>query len=690
MKLFIAEKPSLGRVIAEGLGGGRAEKGFIQGRDWVVTWCFGHLYEMCMPDEYDARFKKWTREDLPIVPTLFRLKPRKDASAQIKVIRSLVKDASEIVNAGDPDREGQLLVDEVLWELRNRKPVSRVWLAALDEQSVRKALATLTSNECYRGLGDAALARSRADWLVGLNLTRGYTVRAGRTVTVGRVQTPTLNLVVQRDLEIENFKAKDFFTLEVTFQHPLGTYTGIWNHQASPLVRVLGEKSEKWFDEEGRCLHKPLTEKVLTSVVGKNGQIAKIQNKEHKEPPPLPFSLSDLQAEASRLFGFGAKKTIDLAQALYERHKAITYPRTDCRYLSSGQFQEVEGTLSGMGQADPRFRPYVERANVQSRNRAFNDSRVTAHTAIIPTNNPNLPIKNLSSDEFKLYNLIRRRYLALFYPDHRYQQVTLTTVVAKEPFVSKVKTTLALGWKTLFTKEVGDAKSGPKESMKLPKGVQEGDTALSRSAEVLAKQTTPPPSFTEGTLIRAMANIARYVDDQNAKKRLRETSGIGTEATRAGIIENLKKRGFLLSQGKKITSSDAGRELIQVVAPPLKDPVTTAQWEDRMLDIEKGRAPLSGFIEGIGAWVSKTLELVDQAEFKILAAQPSVIDSQKKNTSRNNKPTTKMVAYAKRLAKQKGLKRLPNGVASDFQVCRLFLDKHGSSNKNPQKPSKLS
>ena len=214
MRLFIAEKPSLGRVIANGLGGGKSQSGFIQGSGWVVTWCFGHLFEMKMPDEYDAKFKRWKREDLPIIPTTFKLKARKDAAAQIKVIRKLVKDAHHIVNAGDPDREGQLLVDEVLWELNNKKPVQRIWLAALDPKSVAKALANLSANQQHQGLCHAALARSRADWLVGLNLTRGYTIRAGRTVTVGRVQTPTLNLVVQRDLEIEHFKPKDFFTLE--------------------------------------------------------------------------------------------------------------------------------------------------------------------------------------------------------------------------------------------------------------------------------------------------------------------------------------------------------------------------------------------------------------------------------------------------------------------------------------------
>ena len=663
-------------MIAQGLGGGRQKDGFIQGSGWVVTWCFGHLFEMCMPDDYDARFKRWTREDLPIVPDTFQLKPRKNARPQIKVIRGLLKDAHEVVNAGDPDREGQLLVDEVLWELRNKKPVSRIWLPALDDKSVQKALSMLTPNENHRGLCHAALARGRADWLVGLNLTRGYTIRAGRTVTVGRVQTPTLNLVVKRDLEIENFVAKDFFTLQAVFKHANGTYAGTWTAKDSPAVQKMGDKADKFFDEEGRCLDKRLTEKILGAIQGKEGCIEKLYDKTQKEPAPLPFSLSDLQSEASRRFGMGAQQTLDTAQSLYEKHKATTYPRTDCRHLSSGQLQEVRSTLQAMATVDATFKPLIDRANPQRKGRAFDDKKVTAHTAIIPTDNPGFRISNLSPQEFKLYDLIRRRYLAQFYPEHLYKELTLTTVVMQEPFFSKAKTTLEEGWKTLFQKESPKNKDAKPEEKELPKGMVQGDPVMALKGEVVSKQTTPPARFTEGTLIRAMANIARYVDDERAKKRLRETSGIGTEATRAGIIENLKKRGFLFAKGKSLISSAEGRELIKVVAPPLKDPVTTAQWEDRMLDIESGRVGLGKFVESISDWVTKILELADGAEFQSIPAPHGKKQGAGRSLKKSNPPTPKMVAFARTLAKQKGLKRLPKGVASDFQTCREFLDKH--------------
>ena len=623
-----------------------------------------------MPDDYDEKFKRWRREDLPIVPEEFRLKARKDARSQIKTIRGLLKNANFVVHAGDPDREGQLLVDEVLLELKNKKAVGRIWLPALDDKSVAKALSNLRPNNEFEGLGHAALARGRADWVVGLNLTRGYTVRAGRTITVGRVQTPTLNLVVSRDLEIENFKPKDFFVLEATFEHVSGTYRGTWTAKTSPAAKKMEHAASDLFDDDGRCLHKGLLEKVRQAILNKAGNIDKLGAKEKTELAPLPFSLSDLQAESSRRFGMGAQQTLDTAQSLYEKHKAITYPRTDCRYLSEGQASEVPGVFAAMSRADPRFLPLIKRADSKRKPRAFNDKKVSAHTAIIPTDNPSFRAENLNPAEAKLYDFISRRYLGLFYPDHRYREVSLTTVVVQESFFTRSKTTTEEGWKALFPKP--KAMAGVARENELPRGLALGDPVTTTSAKVLAKQTTPPTRFTEGTLIAAMANIARYVDDARAKKRLRETSGIGTEATRAGIIENLKKRGFLFTQGKSIISSDEGRELIRVVAPPLKDPVTTAQWEDRMREIESGRVKVDKFIETMAEWTGKILTLVDQAEFS-----PTTSVSGKPATStlrKKNPPTKKMLAFARKLAKQNGIKRLPNGAASDFQTCRDFLD----------------
>ncbi len=416
----------MGRTIADALGGGRRGPKAIRGPGWVVSWCVGHLLEQAMPEDYDKRLSQRRREDLPILPEQWKLLPKPATRDQFQVIRGLLKEADLVINCGDPDREGQLLVDEVLEHLRWR--TLRAWLPDLSERALRQALEprALRPNGDYRRLRDAARGRARADWLVGMNLSRAMTL-ANRAaggdalISIGRVQTPTLKLVVDRDREIEHFVPKDHFPLRARFAQGEFLYLGDW------------QPSEEFADEEGRCGNRAQAEAARDRVNGQPGRIVRLEVKERREPPPLPFSLNELQQAASRRLGLSAQRTLELAQALYERHMLVTYPRTDCRYLSVNQHTDAPAVLAALARGG--YPEAVAAADAGRRSRAFDDKRIRAHTAIVPTAKP-APKRGLSDQERALYDMVARTYLAQFYPDHRYQATTVITECVDERFRS--------------------------------------------------------------------------------------------------------------------------------------------------------------------------------------------------------------------------------------------------------------
>lgn len=518
MRVYIAEKPSLARVIAAALGGNSTRKeGYIEaGNGDQVTWCFGHMYEQAAPDDYDPRFKAWRRSDLPIVPEVWQLNARADAKKQIKVIQGLLKQATEVVNAGDPDREGQLLVDELIEELGYQGTVLRAWLKDLTDEGVRTAISALQPNSAplYVGLSQSALARSRADWLVGMNLSRAYTLAARNSghdgvISVGRVQTPTLALVVKRDLDIEDFTSVPFFGIEACFKAESGEYCGQW---------LPGETIT---DEHGRCLKKEIADAVAMPMAGASGTITSFEAKDGKTLAPLPFSLSELQSYASAKWGMSAQRVLDVAQALYEQHKATSYPRTDCGYLSENQHREAEGVLAAIEENDPSMSPFVSVADTEIKGRAFNDKKVSAHTGIVPTQQ-RLSLAKMSEDEAKVYDAIRRRYLIQFYRDHTFRKTTFLTEVAGETFKTTGKITLVPGWRVVISDPLEKEGDGDEQSEKkdLPL-VKKGQAVDVIKASRQDKKTKPPSRWTEGTLIKAMANIAANslsLDDFTAKQ----------------------------------------------------------------------------------------------------------------------------------------------------------------------------
>ncbi|GAB6043674.1 DNA topoisomerase III [Endothiovibrio diazotrophicus] len=600
--LYLAEKPSLGRTIARALGRGRAGEGQIRGDGWVVSWCVGHLYEQAMPEDYDPALKRWSRERLPIIPEQWKLTPKREHRGQIAVIKKLLAEADRVVHCGDPDREGQLLVDEVLEQLRWRGPVARAWLPDLTDAALKRALSQLQENERYRGLSNAARGRSRADWLVGMNLSRAMTL-ANRAaggdalISIGRVQTPTLKLVVERDRLIEAFVPTDHFQVHARFAQQGNGYPALW------------QPGEAVADEEGRCLRREEAEAVAARIAGQAGEIVTIEQKEKREPPPLPFSLNELQQAASKRLGFSAQQTLDVAQALYERHKLISYPRTDCRFLAADQHKEAPAVLAAL--AGNGFAKEAQGADPKRRGRAFDDKKITAHTAIVPTANS---AGRLGRDEAALYDMIVRTYLAQFHPDHRYQASRVETRCAGERFVTKGKQVREEGWKVLFPKADKKTREGEEEACVLPPLAKGAVQCL--EAKVEAKRTQPPAPYTEGSLIKAMANVARFVDDERLRKVLRENQGIGTEATRAGIIETLKKRGFIRGEGKALRAAPLGRQVVEQSPEQLSNPAITAWWEQLLGEVERGEIPLARFEARAVQWLRRLLEAVEPGRIR--------------------------------------------------------------------------
>ena len=592
MRLFIAEKPSLGRAIADGLGKGKKEEGCIRCGNDVVTWCFGHLLEPCYPEDYKSEYSSWRREHLPIIPQAWKSKAKPKAAAQLKIISRLLKEAQSVVNAGDPDREGQLLVDEVLEHFSYKGPVARIWLASLDDRSVKKALNGITDNARHAPLRDAARARQQADWLIGLNATRAMTImgretgRGGEVLSLGRVQTPTLALVVSRDREITSFVSSDYFVLRAYLTPSSGGEFA--------AMFVPGE-AQTGLDASGRLTDAAIANALAQNAKGADGVITESMREEKSKSAPLPHCLSSLQKEASAKCSMTAKQVLDTAQSLYEK-KLTTYPRTDCRYLPEEQFDAAGQILAAITTV-PGMEHMAGNADAKLKSGAWNTKKITAHHAIIPTGEK--PGK-LTDTERALYSLIMSAYCLQFYPAMRYEAQKIALVLTDAQgddtrWEARGRHVLEAGWTAVSSDNDDSGIQEDEQEQALPP-VEKGDTIHCRDVRTLKKKTSPPSRFTEGTLIEAMANVHRFVTDAAAKSVLKENEGIGTEATRAGVIETLKQRNFLITDKKALVSTKLGQDIIDLTPAALKDPVTTASWESKLEAIAQGKETLVGFM----------------------------------------------------------------------------------------------
>ena len=616
-KLFIAEKPSLAKAIYSELGVAEKGNGYMLCKDGsAVTWCFGHLLEQAEPDEYvpEEGRKFWRAEDLPIFPREWILHPKTDRKTgkadpgvkkQLKLIQGLLKKATSVVNAGDPDREGQLLVDEVLLYFGNKKPVERFWASAIDPASIRKALQSLKPNEQFVGMRRSALARSRADWLLGMNLSRAYTLAQPRPakgqktmlIAVGRVQTPTLRLVAQRDYAINHFVPVPFLSIFADCSVNGSVFTAKWQPR-------MGQKG---MDPSGKLLTDFTVGRALVSdlMSERSAQILSCDTKPMKTAAPRPFSLADIQVKASAAFGFTAEHTLEICQSLYEKHKVQSYPRTDCQFLPESQFAEAPKVLEAIAKTCPALQPFVAKADLSIRSSAWNDKKITAHHGMIPTTFAG-NFEAFTKDEQAVYLLVAKRYIAQFYPPFEYLSTKAFLKIAQESFAAEGKVVTKLGWRTLYAGE----KEKDDEAAVLP-AMKAGMTADVVKVYGKEDKTKPPAAYTEGKLIEDMESIHKaYADYPQIQAKLKETNGIGTPATRAAIIAELKKKGYLELKAKKLHVTGLGLTVLSKVSQKVSSAIMTAQWEEKLKAVEKGEMSVDFFTGELESFLLKEMQAV--------------------------------------------------------------------------------
>mgnify|MGYP001014273149 CR=1 FL=1 len=602
MRVFLCEKPSQGKDIARVLGAGQRGSGCYSGAGIVVTWCIGHLVEAVPPEGYGEQYKRWAIEQLPILPERWRVEPKAATAAQFKVVQQLVAKAGELVIATDADREGEMIAREIIDLCGYRGPIQRLWLSALNDASIRKALGALKPSAETLPLYFSALARSRADWLIGMNLSRLFTLlgrQAGYTgvLSVGRVQTPTLKLVVDRDREIARFVSVPYWTVDVLLVHAGQSFTARWM------------PSEGSTDAADRCLQQPVAQQAADRLRAvRDAQVVSVETERVREAPPLPFDLGTLQEVCSRQIGLEVQETLDIAQALYETHKATTYPRSDSGYLPESMLAEVPAVLDALLATDPSLRPLIGQLDCNQRSRAWNDGKVTAHHGIIPTLEP-ANLSAMNAKELAVYRLIRAHYLAQFLPHHEFDRTVVQLACGGQSLVAVGKHIAVIGWRQVLATPEPEAADGveAQRSQVLPP-LASGLRCGVEQVELEALKTLPSKPYTQGELVKAMKGVAKLVDDPRLKQKLKETTGIGTEATRASTITGLLDRGYLLRKGRAIRASDAAFTLIDAVPAAIADPGMTAIWEQALDMIEAGQMTLDTFIAKQSAWVAQLVQ----------------------------------------------------------------------------------
>jgi len=603
MKLVIAEKPSVGRVIADCLGIENTNKTYIQCKnDYIVTWCFGHLLELAEPDFYlkkDSKKNKWIKEDLPIFPEKWQFLAKQNSKNQLNLIGDLLKKSELIIHAGDPDREGQLLVDEVLDYFKNEKQVKRFWCSTQDQKSVTKALNNLEDNLKYKSWGTSAYARALADWLIGINLTRANSVASGYLIVVGRVKTPTLNLIVKRCNEIKDFQPIPYFKIKAVFTS---------EQQEINTLFKPGE-DQKGLDSQGRLIDLEVVKEIVSSVSSvKQGIIKNIKDDIKTIGQPKGLSGANLAKIAFNLYGYSAQQTLELSQALYEK-KITSYPRTDCEYLSNNHYQEAKEILSIIEKI-PQYQEICKNVDLTIKSNIWNDKKITAHHAIIPTFH-SFNIDILSENEANLYDIIVRNYIAQFYQQYEYNSKNITISCNNYDFITTIKKVLKLGWKTVFNDENIDENTDKNENQQeLTINLNINDPVICSNIDFSKEKTKPPAYFTDSSIIDAMINIHNYASDEY-KKYLKESDGIGTVATRANIIEELINNKYVERTGKgkkaKLISTETGENVINSLHGNIKEAAITAVFERHLKAIQEGSANIEPFLEKQKEFVIKEI-----------------------------------------------------------------------------------
>jgi DNA topoisomerase III len=609
MTLVIAEKPSVGRDLARVLPGAFTKgEGFLEGPEHIVTWAVGHLVQLADPDEYDDKFKKWRMADLPIVPDRFRLVVRDERSKkQMNVVKRQLgrDDVDLVVNACDAGREGELIFAYLYEKSGSRKPVQRLWLNSMTNQAIKEAFESLRPSAELATLEAAARSRSEADWIVGMNATRAATIRLRSSfdgaVSLGRVQTPTLAILARREQEIRDFTPEPYWVIDAYFdpvQEPKGRfYEGRYHAGANPRVGSAEEAAA-----------------IVAAVKDQIGEITKLETSERKERPPLLYDLTSLQSDASSRFGFTARRTLAAAQRLYEEHKALTYPRTNSRYLTSDMIPDIKPTARLVGErreyADAS--KYVLGLDVLPLGRVVNNERVTDHHAIIPTRGEHHPVDKMDEDERRIYDIVVRRFLAIFHPDAVFENTRVETTVAEHVFRTRGKLMLVPGWRGVYGEMTDSERDEDDEGreQRLPRLNRGEQSKVARVGDE-EKETKPPRRYSDGSLVRMMETAGKLVDDDELREAMKE-SGIGTPATRAAIIERLIQVGYVERDGRALVVTEKGLNVIRLLGEhALTSPGLTGEWEHRLAKIETGQDSREAFMGDIVKFTSETVGELD-------------------------------------------------------------------------------
>lgn len=578
----IAEKPSVARDIARVLKCNKKGNGYLEGDKYIVTWALGHLVTLADPESYDVKYKTWNLEDLPMLPEKMKLVVMKQTGKQFNAVKHVLErqDVTSCIIGTDAGREGELVARWILEKIHYRKPVQRLWISSVTDKAIKDGFANLKPGKNYENLYQAAVARSEADWYIGLNATRALTTKFNAQLNCGRVQTPVVAMVAAREDEIKHFKPQTFYGIEA---------------QTTDQLKLT------WQDAKGntRSFDKAKIDNIVQAISHESAKVAEIDSKPKKTFAPGLYDLTELQRDANKIFGYSAKETLNIMQKLYEQHKVLTYPRTDSRFISSDIVSTLPERLKACGTGEYRTLANKIVTKPIKANKSFVDNaKVSDHHAIIPTEEY-VNLAKFTDKERKIYDLVVKRFLAVLYPAHEFEQLTLRATIGTESFIAKGKTIIAAGWKEVYANRFDDEASTDDMKEQVFPRIRKGDTLDIRLIAQTSGQTKPPARFNEATLLSAMENPTKYLETNNQQlaNTLKSTGGLGTVATRADIIDKLFN-SFMIEQrgGKDIYITSKGRQLLDLVPEALRSPATTAEWEQKLELIAKGQLKKEVFI----------------------------------------------------------------------------------------------
>ena len=614
--LIIAEKPSVARDIASVLKVKSKGDNCIIGDEYIISWAIGHLVGLSDPEGYNPAYKKWDKAHLPIIPEEMTLSAMPKTKSQLSTLKKLMnsKEVDYIVCATDSGREGELIFRYIYSYVKCKKPVKRLWISSMTAEAITEGFEKLKPSEEYDNLYESAKCRSEADWLVGINASRAYTLNYGVLLSIGRVQTPTLNILVKRQKEIEAHIPQDYWQIRADF----GLYSGLWTD--------LKENENRIFDEEH-------ANSIYNKIKDRPGKVISVKTERKSQPPGLLYDLTLLQRECNRRFSYSAKTTLQIAQDLYEKRKLITYPRTDSQHLPEDMRTKVSGVIKSL--PSELYREYMDYLislpKLPMGKRIFDSAKVSDHHAVIPTGKK-VNLSSLSDGEKNVYDMIIRKFLAAFYPPYIYDVTKIVTEICGESFLTSGNSVVDMGWRVLYASD-----KDKEDDEGLIPNVSENDEVILTDAELIKKKTEPPKPYTEGELLNAMENAGRFTDDEDLKQQLKD-SGIGTPATRASIIERIIDVGYIMRKGKILLPTDKGIKLIEVLPDELKSPETTGKWEKGLSSIAKGSMNSIKFMESIGRFTRFIVESANQ--------EPSVQfekeERLKNKKSKTSKPSKKL------------------------------------------------